>query len=159
MSGVHLHLVLSHIPVVGIVIGVVLLGWGVIRRSNDLSKAGLVLFVALALLSLAAVLTGESAEDVAEQLAGVDKASIDRHEDAAQIAAVSVYILGAASIAALVVARWFKSASRGIFASVLLLSIISAGLLTWTANLGGQVRHTEIQNGRAATDVARSLHD
>jgi uncharacterized membrane protein len=153
MTGVHLHLLLSHVPVIGIFIGMAILAWGTIRRSNDLSNASLVLFVALALLSIVTILTGESAEDVAERLAGVDKASIERHEDAAKLAAISMYILGAASLAGLVIVQWFRRATRGILVAILLLSIVSAGMMAWTANLGGQVRHTEIQPGQSASDT------
>ncbi|MCC6425067.1 MAG: hypothetical protein IT447_16460 [Phycisphaerales bacterium] len=158
MTGVHLHLLLSHVPVIGILIGVVLLAWGTLRRSDDLSKASLILFIVLTLLSIVTLLTGESAEDTAERLAGVDKASIERHEDAAKLAAISMYVLGAASLAVLVIVQWFRRAARGALVAVLLLSIVSAGMMVWTANLGGKVRHTEILSGQSVSQASHPNH-
>ena len=48
MSGVYLHLVLSHIPVIGVLIGIVSLLWGMICRNNGVVEASLMLFVAMA---------------------------------------------------------------------------------------------------------------
>jgi len=40
--------------------------------------------------------------------------------------------------------KWFATTS-------LAISLVVAGLMGWTANLGGQVRHTEIRAGASAT--------
>ncbi|HSR40627.1 MAG TPA: hypothetical protein VLL48_00605, partial [Longimicrobiales bacterium] len=47
--------------------------------------------------------------------------------------------------------------SRPFTTGVLLLTLALSGMMGWTANLGGQVRHTEIRPGAAAvSDDGRS---
>ena len=54
----HLHLVLNHVPVIGSVIAFGLLLLALVRRSADLRRAGLEVFVLVGLLSLPAYLSG-----------------------------------------------------------------------------------------------------
>ena len=58
MSFLHLHLLLNHVPVIGAVLGVLLLAAAVMRRSDELGKAALVLFALLAATSVVVFLTG-----------------------------------------------------------------------------------------------------
>ncbi|CAN5337688.1 hypothetical protein BH09PLA1_BH09PLA1_00110 [soil metagenome] len=144
MTGVHLHLLISHVPIVGVLFGIALLAWGMIRRSNDVNTASLLLFIVIAVSGAAAFLSGEPAEATAENLAGVSKSTIERHEDSAKIAAISTYVLGAASLVGLIVIHRVKRSSPFVFGSALVLAFVAAGLLSWTGNLGGQIRYTEI---------------
>ena len=42
MDGAHLHLILNHIPVFGLLVGFLLLVWGMIRGYDEVQKAALV---------------------------------------------------------------------------------------------------------------------
>lgn len=44
MSATHLHLVLNHVPILGIPFGIALLLMGVLRHSEELKRAALVTF-------------------------------------------------------------------------------------------------------------------
>ena len=48
MSSIHLHLLLNHVPVIGTVLGVLLLAVAVARRSDELGRVALWLFALLA---------------------------------------------------------------------------------------------------------------
>jgi len=143
MNWPHIHLMLNHIPVLGTVFGLALLGWGTLRRNDSLQRAGLATFVVVALAAIAVYLTGEPSEDVVERLVGTAEPAIELHEGAALASLVGVELLGVIALAGLVLARasWHVTLTR----AALLVSIVTAGLLARAANLGGQIRHAEVR--------------
>ena len=146
MNGVHIHLLLNHIPVIGMLIGLVVFALGVWRKNDSWTRLALGLFVVVAVASLATMLTGEGAEEAVERLPGVTDAVIEPHEDAAKLAAMGAYVLGAISLAGLVWVRR-RSIPRTLTVITLPAALLVAGLMAYTANLGGQIRHTEIRAG------------
>lgn len=156
MSPVHLHLMLNHLPVVGIVFAALLLGYAVLVNNDVVKKISLAAFVLIAMLAVPAYLTGEPAEEIAEGLPGVTEYAIEQHEEAAQIAFASILLVGAMAVAGLVMFRT-KAVPRLFAVSVLALSVVAMAALAWTANLGGKVRHTEIRSEAAV--VGRPSHD
>lgn len=146
MSTTHVHLLLNHIPVIGILIGFVIFALGVWRRNDSWTRLALGLFAAVALVAIATMLTGESAEEAVEHLPGVSESLIESHEEAAKLAAIGAYVLGAISLIALVWIRR-RPLPRTLTVMVLPVALVVTGLMAYTANLGGQIRHTEIRNG------------
>lgn len=143
MSAVHLHLVLNHVPVIGTLIGVCLLAYALLRRDDRLVRVCLGMFALLAAVAFAAFLTGEPAEEAVEGLAGVSASIVEQHEEAALLATIALGVLGLLSLGALL---RFRRAPLPRQAALLLLAaaLVPAGLMAWTANLGGQIRHPEI---------------
>ncbi|HET7228412.1 MAG TPA: hypothetical protein VFJ16_00280 [Longimicrobium sp.] len=146
MSTVHLHLLLNHVPVIGMVIGLFLLAWAVVRRDQGLARVTLGLFAILAVVVLATFLTGEPAEEAVEGLAGVTEGTIERHEEAALLATIALGVLGALSLGALARFRR-RPLPHGVSALLLAVALVPAGAMGWAANLGGQIRHSEIRAG------------
>jgi len=151
MNPAHLHLMLNHLPVVGLLFALSLLAWGMLSQASPLLKAGLVSLVAVALLAIPAYLSGDPAEDVAEALPSVTHAIIEEHEEAAKIAFAATLVTGVAALAALVI-DLFKSNARWTVWPVIVVALLAAGTMAWTANLGGMIRHTEIRNGAPVPD-------
>jgi len=145
MNGAHLHLLLNHIPVLGTFFGLALLAFGVWKRSDELRRAALGTFVIVALAAVATYLTGEPAEDVVKGLPGVSRPLISRHEDAAGIARAGSIALGVLALGGLIWLRWGRQIKTWFSTLVLGTAIIVTGLMTWTANLGGQIHHPEIR--------------
>jgi uncharacterized membrane protein len=150
MSSIHLHLLLNHVPVIGTVFGVLLLAVAVARRSDELGRVALWLFALLAGTSVLVFLTGEPAAELVEKLPGFSEALTERHEEAALVATVVVGLVGLFSLAVLVVFRK-RPLARWATPVALALSLGAAGAMGYAANLGGQIRHTEI---RAASTAA-----
>ena len=85
-------------------------------------------------------------------------ASIERHEDAAAVAFTTLLAVGAIALGGLIWRR--KQAVPGWLLSVTLAgSIVSAGMMAWTANLGGKVRHTEIASNPTPLPDKNEQHD
>ncbi len=145
MDSAHLHLLLNHLPVVGTVIGLAALGIGMWRGNEELKKVSLAVFVASAVLALPTYFTGESAEELVEDLAGVSESIIKRHEDAALVALIAVELLGLAALGALVLFQRGSHAAKLLVTTSLVLAVATVGLMARAANLGGQIRHTEIR--------------
>lgn len=148
MSPVHAHLLLNHVPVIGIFIVVFILAVALARQNDGIAKLGLVMLVGIALVTVAVFLTGEPAEEAVEDLAGVSESLIHSHEEAAKAAFIATGIAGAAALALLFGYRR-RALSRWVLGASLALTLAVGGMMAWTANLGGQIRHTEIRNGGA----------
>lgn len=145
MSAVHLHLLLNHFPVIGVVLGVVLLAVALAKKSVELTQAGLCIFVVVALAAVPTFLTGEPAEEAVAPLPDVSEVLIERHEAAAKWALAAAVILGVVALAGLGLSRRSPRTGKGIATMCLILSLVVCGLMMRTANLGGQIRHSEIR--------------
>lgn len=137
---------LNHVPVLGTFFGLALLAWGAFRRDAAVQRAALFTFVAVAVAAVAAYLTGGAAEDVVENVAGTAQGAIEAHEEAALLSLIATGCLGILALAALIFNRTTFGA---VFAvrSVLGVALLTAGLMAWTANLGGRIRHPELRAG------------
>jgi hypothetical protein len=145
MSATHVHLMLNHLPVLAGLFGMLLLGAGLLRKSEDLKRAGLLLFVGGSLGALPVYLTGQPAETTVRTLPGITSRELEKHKEVAQLALSAVLVLGGLSAAAFWLFRKGAAVPRGFALGVLAVALLSSGLLAWTAHLGGQIRHTEIR--------------
>lgn len=150
MSTVHLHLLLNHFPIVGSIFTTAILALAVMRKSTELAKLAFWSFAGLGILSVIVYLTGGSAEEAVERLPGVSEAVIEQHEEAALVAAIAIGVIGAF---AAVLLFWFRRRllPRAVVSAMLVGAVGVAGLMAYAANLGGQIRHTEIRSGAMAT--------
>jgi glucan phosphoethanolaminetransferase (alkaline phosphatase superfamily) len=150
MSLVHIHLLLNHVPVVGALVAVLLFAAALLLRDVVSTKFALAFTAGLAVVAIAVYFTGEPAEDAVEHLAGVTKASIHEHEEAAELTTIVIGVLGGLSLLALL---WLRSrrAPRWMAAAGVVGTLAISALMGWTANLGGQIRHTEIQGANPSS--------
>lgn len=144
MSQVHLHLLITHLPVFGSILGALVLGYGMWTKSNQTKNAANFIFILSAIGAGIAYLTGEAAEEAVEHIQGVSENIIELHEDAAMYSLISLIALGVMSVIALVLNRFKPSLIKSISTLTLVVSLISFGLVARTGYLGGQIRHSEI---------------
>lgn len=150
MDAVHIHLLLNHLPVISTIFAVPLFAYALLRKSDEMKRLSLIILVFAAVVAIPVYLTGEPAEEAVENLAGVSHSIIEEHEDAAKISMIFLMMTGVLSLAGLFLMRTKKAFVAGWFVLIsLLFSVISAGLIARTANLGGQIRHSEIRAGKA----------
>ena len=155
MSHAHIHLILNHAPLFGLLGAMLLLLGGLLRKSPDVIRAGLLVAVVTSLIGIPAYLTGEKAEETIEHAQGVSHAAIDAHENAALGVLVATELAGVFALVGLFMGRTNDVHLRR---GALLTTVVAALGFGWAAyvnNLGGQIRHPEITTGAAAqTSVA-----
>lgn len=154
MNLAHVHLMLTHFPVVGSVIVALLLALALHRRSDELGRASLLLAAIIGAVSVVVYVTGEPAEELVERLPGVSEAITERHADDALVATIVVAALGALSLAVLAMHRGRRALSRRTMGAALALALVACVAMGYTAFLGGQVRHTEIRSGAVTAQAS-----
>ena len=147
MDQTHIHLVITHLPIFGSILGGLVLSYGLWTKSNTTNIASYGLFIISSIGAGIAYSTGEAAEESVEGLSGVFEATIERHEEFALIALISLILLGVASILGIFLTVKKPPRARRIAFVILLISLVCFGLVARTGYLGGQIRHSEITNG------------
>lgn len=148
MNFAHIHLILNHIPVIGIPVALAFLVYGIYVKNQPSQRFSLLVLIGLAAIVLPVYFTGEPAEEVIEHMPGFAESFIGAHEDAAMFSLILTLLTGAAAF----VAFWFQkdpNKSRWLNFVVLGIAIVAVLSLLYTANLGGKVRHTELRSGGA----------
>lgn len=148
MYELHLHLVVNHLPIIFPVVGIIILLIGIFSKSEVTKRNAYIIFILGAFTSVAAMGTGEGAEDSATKIAGLSENMIKKHEEVSEIFAALTYVLGVISLVALIASFRNSAISKyapfvvGIFAVVALFFAQKAG------TTGGEIRHTEIRTGQ-----------
>lgn len=150
MNPAHVHLLVNHLPVFGSILGSFVLAYGMRSRTYQTKMAAYVLFIVSGIGAIIAYLSGEPAEELIENIPGVAKTMIERHEDFAIFTLVSFIILGILSLFGLLITMKQSIFMRPIAVFILITSLVCFGLAAVTAYNGGQIRHTEINGAQPA---------
>ncbi len=148
MNWAHVHLMINHFPVIGVLGALLVFIYGLVRKSDEVKLLGLGLFVLIALITIPVFLTGDAAEKVVKDLPGVTEAFIGAHEEMALLALALIELLGVVALGGLFLFRKSGSLPQWYRTLVLVIALAAAGVVGLTANLGGQIRHTEIREPR-----------
>ena len=120
---------------------------GLISKSEAVKRTAFMIFVFGALAIIAAMNTGEGAEEVVEKINGVTENFIESHEETAETFAILSYILGGISLLGLWASFKQKSFSTIISIATLIFTFVVLFFAKQTGTTGGEIRHTEIRNG------------
>ena len=148
MKSVQMHLALTHAPVILSLVGLIMLIVAFFIKNTTLTKTSYILLLLAGVAALPVFFSGEGTEEAIENLPGVSDAIIERHEEVANLAMISIAAAGLLALAGLFTFKW-QPAARLFKAVVLILAFAAGGLMVQTAHLGGQIRHTEIRKGVA----------
>jgi len=147
MNGAHWHLVVNHLPIIFPIVGVIVMITGLISKSEAVKRTAFMIFVFGSLAAIAAMNTGEGAEEVIEKINGVTENYIENHEETAETFAILSYILGGISLLGLWASFKQKSFSSIISMATLLFAFVVLFFAKQTGTTGGEIRHTEIRSG------------
>ena len=145
MNLAYMHLILNHIPMIGMPVALIFLLYGFYFKNPSSQRFSLFVLIALSALVVPVYLTGEPAEEVVEHLPGVVESVIESHEEAAEVSLVLTLITGLTAFVAL----WFhkdERKSRALNLAVVACASVAVASLVYTANLGGKIRHTEFSS-------------
>ncbi len=157
MNWPHIHLMLNHAPVIGVLLALALLLIGMFRDSSPLKEAALVTMVLTGALAAVVYYTGDAAGELLESLPGISEADLRAHSSMALYALAGAVTSGLFAFGALTLSR--RSGIAGVWFLVLslFLAAVTAFLMVRTANLGGRMRHPEIQKRIALSDRQPTL--
>jgi len=158
MEIAYLHVVINHLPIMGVPIALGLLLLGIWARDESIKRAALLAFVVLGLLTVVVFLTGKGGEDFVEHVAGVSDDAIEAHEEMATLAFIAVEVLAVLSLYFFLRHGGYpmlrrRAASPGTQVSplgVVIVLVAAAGttaILGYTGKLGGRISHTEFSAG------------
>lgn len=143
-NSAHLHLLTNHFPVIGLIIVFLVLLYGVFRKNNEIIRLSMILTIIIALITIITYTSGEKASQLIEGQEGVNEEMIDEHEEFAETAFLFMEILGGLSLVGLFLFKGndTKKWMIGLVYMLLMLGVIS--MMGWTAHLGGQIKHPEM---------------
>lgn len=167
MDTTHLHLLLNHFPIIGTLIGILILAYGIYSGSRRTTKAALFTIIIMSLIAIPVFLTGEPAEESVENLPGVSHAIIEEHEEAAEIAIWLMAILGIISAISLINLISKNQINKSLVSTALFAGLLTFAAMARTGYLGGKIRHSEIrgsstmlnQNGEGSSEKTSGEND
>lgn len=145
MDATHIHLMANHVPLLATIFSVLILGWGIFKHNVSFQNLAMVGFIIAGVFSIIALQSGEGAEDIVENLPGVTESFIHDHEEAAETTNWIAIAVALVSLAGFWVRRMKATFMKKHLWILLVGSVVSAGMFSYTAYLGGQIRHTEIR--------------
>jgi uncharacterized membrane protein len=153
MNDAHYHLLVNHFPIIGVILGLGILIFGLALKNNIVKNVAYSLFVVAAVFAAVSMATGEGAEEAVEQLPNIGKQIIHEHEEMAEKLAIVLYVLGIVSLVALYTN--FKNHGKAKLVSLLALviALVAVYFGKATGTSGGEIRHTEIRTGSAAVNA------
>jgi uncharacterized membrane protein len=146
MNQTHIHLLITHLPIIGAALGAFVLIHGIWRKSNSTLIAAYNILIVSAIGAGIAYATGEGAEETVEHLQGISKNVIEEHAESALISLIALIVIGAIAMTGLFVTLKSSSQIRPVALVALTAALVGFGLIARTGYLGGQIRHTEIGN-------------
>lgn len=139
----YIHVLITHLPIFGSILGALVLVQGIWRKSKITIIASYTIFICSSLGGIIGYLTGEGAEETVEKLQGISENAIEAHEDFALYALIGLSLLGVVSIAGLIAEYKRSPASGKIARGLLFISLTCFFLGLRTGYLGGKIRHSD----------------
>jgi uncharacterized membrane protein len=144
-SPAHMHLLLNHIPVFGVLAAIPILLFGLLKNQVMAQKIALWFLIVSGILIVPVYLSGDSAEHIVESFAGVSEATLERHEDLGKLSLWLTLALGVLALLALLKVNKNPDHAGKILMAILILTFIVAGVQGNTAMEGGKIRRPELR--------------
>jgi uncharacterized membrane protein len=163
MNLAHLHLLLNHFPIIGTIIALGLFIASFIGKNDDLKRSSLIVFVAMALITLPTFFSGIGAQRTIRKDNAVAAAIVDRHEGAAILSLFFILVTGTLALIELWRRRRIATEKpwSGTLLAILIFSLITCGLMARVGTTGGDIRHPEIwsvQDVTQETGISALIH-
>lgn len=152
MNAAHFHIVICHLPIVGIPIAAIFLAYATWTKQASAQKFALLMLAVFSFLSVPAFFSGDAAEGLIEEMPGFSDVFIEPHEKAGGVALAISLLAGASSLLALWAAKKPKLSQTAVRAAIVFAALASL-VLIYVGSLGGQIRHSEIRGGEATTEA------
>src|SRR5262245_15606265 len=138
MNFAHLHIVLNHVPSIGMVVGLGLFIFSLVEKRDHLQKLSLEVLVSMALVALPTYLSGNAAQLVIRNRSEIPRGLIEAHQNSAMVTLVLLTITGTFAWFGLWQFRRFSRPGYWNSLAVLAFSIVTAGFILRTATKIGR---------------------
>ncbi len=142
MNAAYIHIAINTFPPILNLTALLILFVGVIRQSVPIMRTALVVMLFAVLFGVPTFLSGQRAEDIVENMEGVNAVAIDPHEESAEWTLGMFIIEGLFVLAALLVGAR-RVLPRWLPVIVLLVGLLTTTAVFRTAYLGGKIHHPE----------------
>lgn len=145
MNDAHLHLAVNHLPIVGVIIGTLVLIAGFLLRKDQIKGTALGIFIFSGIAAIVANATGEGAEEIVEEMGTISHKIIHVHEEMAETFLLLTIGLSVISLITLFLAIKKKDYAKYGYILVFVLALACIFFGKETGTTGGEIRHTEIR--------------
>ena len=146
LTAEHLHVLLNHLPIIGLAMGLLALALALLLRSRPAQIVALVLVLIAAASAWPVNLTGQRAYDTMhEQVDKPSLALLDTHMERAEKVAPAFYALALLAAAALAAPRKWPRSTFPLAIATLSLGALCMGASGWIGDAGGKIRHSEFR--------------
>ena len=155
----YLHVLSNPLPTHGLVIGIVMLAFGLLRRNQSLKIAGLVVTAICAASAWPVLYFGQHGyNNLAPMLDDESHQWLDEHMRRAEQFIYFFYATAVLAVAALACPKNFPKACTSLVVLTLALGIVSLGIGGWIARAGGQISHSEFRTGQEPENAPAHEH-
>ena len=144
------HLFFNHVPLVGLVFGLVFLVAGLKWSSDAALRASLRIFVAMGVIVVLVAGSGLVSAHILADATWLDADALSRHRLAGIFTLAILVTLGGLSGAMLSSSRNTSTLPAWGRTAVLVLALVALGACLWTAYVGGRLRHSELRQTRSS---------
>jgi FtsH-binding integral membrane protein len=147
MNPTHLHLISTHLPIVGLLFVILINIYSIFKRNRDLGRLTLWFYVLLGTFALLAYSTGDGAEKIMETYPGIGEDIIEPHENIALLFFLGLMIVAGIALTGLYLTKTKANLLRPFLLCLLVIALIASVLAVETGITGGAIRHTETKTG------------
>lgn len=159
MDAAHLHVALNHFPSIGAIIGFLLLLLARAIKNDGVELSGLAVLVLAGALTIPTYFSGENAEEIVEDQAGISEEIIEEHEDAGKFGLIAGSIMGLVAAGALWMRRKNGTVPAKLSLANLVLALLVSAIMVRVGLLGGQINHPELRPGGVAAEAGHDDDD
>lgn len=168
MNEAHVHLIINHFPIIGLILGCLVLLIGLLMKSSLVRRVGLGLLLIAGITSIVAFSTGEGAEEIVEETISMNMCNdkscvcppemikkmelesehyIHEHEEKAE--GLMPFMWGIIVLSFIALYLEWKNKSMAMIASliVLVIAFIAVFFAREVGTSGGEISHPEIRKG------------
>ena len=147
MNAPHIHLLINHLPIIGLIIGILVVISGLLTKKQVVSSVGLWITMIAGLSSYPTMYSGGASEHFFEENEGkycVSEDLIHEHKEASELAFWPCIVTGVFAGIALFGHRKGHKYAKKAEILVVFIGIIAIVLISKAGLTGGEIRHPEI---------------
>lgn len=145
MNNAHLHLIFNHLPLTFVILGLIIMVFGFIFKSEIVKRIAYLVFIIASIFGFVTFSSGEGTKEILEGSKLIDGRFVTVHEEIALAFLVLLYILSILSLIGLW-ASWKKKPYSKIISVLTILFLIVVFYYAIKAGAsGGEIQHKEIR--------------